>query len=1014
MQAGGEQSSVSAAVRLQFEGRLVKAAAIARAQLAELVDAQADPEAVALAHLALGGVLSPLGAPDETVEHGRAAVELLERGGSSAEHLAAAREFLSVAYWNAAMAATEPAVALGLLLDSAHIVADLDPLSKDLLDCHRQIARRYVALHDLPHAEEHQRAAIKILEQTDLESPSVVWALADLGELLIEDNGQDEALATFQRALDIASMPWADDELANALRTRMYEHAAAWFQAGEQADEAKDDFTAAAHYRRAAYAFRMAKNASFELVSLLLAGGKLAGLNELGGSALEDMQRAVELAVELVPGSANHARAHQLVGAVLRDRGRVNEALDRFDQALAVAPADLASPSRAAIYLDIARTRLRARDPNAAQTAIQEALELLLPENQNDLQTASAYAMLAAVLTSQGGSHAEADRNQEAALRILQANGSPPVPTARSLNALGRPAEAIEVLTPHHEDSLPMIVARHALAREAAANGDLARAESLGTALAAQLASTHPVSTARALVLRDLAGWQRQRGHLDDAIASLEQCLQVVEVFREAERSEDVRRELFAELQEPYLDLIACLYERNTGDDRLRTLDIAEQTKARALLEILRMPPGELKAETPEQRDLLQQRDTLRGRLGMALDGAELDRLQRQLEVVGDSIRAAFATEGRVVDSPPPLWAMDRLLGETTLALEYGISADRMFCWALRLGDYAVHSSPVTSAEIADLVEQAVGGYQHGRLTGARERVARQRLSRLLFGGVPAHMWQGIDRLLIVVDGQLVRLPFELLAAPLRGVLIAEAFTVGYAPSLNVALHLEADRRTPSGGPSFVGFGDPPPATSAGLARLGPLPFSGREVTEIAALFDACGDAPTHRFTGPAATEFNVRATVGDARFVHFATHAVIDDEQPMGSGLVLAPPQPNELAVLPYLDDRLRARELPALQLRAEAVVCSACRTANGRWRAGEGLLGFTRAFLIAGARCVVASLWPVRDRTTFEFMRVFYARVIAGASVAEALRHTRLEIRKRRPDPYDWAGFVVIGLGW
>src|SRR5262249_10882378 len=100
-------------------------------------------------------------------------------------------------------------------------------------------------------------------------------------------------------------------------------------------------------------------------------------------------------------------------------------------------------------------------------------------------------------------------------------------------------------------------------------------------------------------------------------------------------------------------------------------------------------------------------------------------------------------------------------------------------------------------------------------------------------------------------------------------------------------------------------------------------------------------------------------------------------------------------------------------LKLRSDLVVLSACRTAQGRVLAGEGVQSLARAFFHAGARSLVASLWDVGDRRTAPLMTAFYRRLAAGSTKAEALREAKLELLRENPDlaPRSWAPFVLIG---
>ncbi len=135
-----------------------------------------------------------------------------------------------------------------------------------------------------------------------------------------------------------------------------------------------------------------------------------------------------------------------------------------------------------------------------------------------------------------------------------------------------------------------------------------------------------------------------------------------------------------------------------------------------------------------------------------------------------------------------------------------------------------------------------------------------------------------------------------------------------------------------------------------------------------------------------------------------------------MESALILAPEADNGDDRSPELNDGLlTASEImdgPAIQARV--VTLSGCETAKGRDVPGEGILGLARAFRFAGARCVVATLWPVADRPTASLMEGLYRRLHRGEDPAEALRGLRTERLNRGgvgAHPFDWAAFRVIG---
>ncbi len=96
---------------------------------------------------------------------------------------------------------------------------------------------------------------------------------------------------------------------------------------------------------------------------------------------------------------------------------------------------------------------------------------------------------------------------------------------------------------------------------------------------------------------------------------------------------------------------------------------------------------------------------------------------------------------------------------------------------------------------------------------------------------------------------------------------------------------------------------------------------------------------------------------------------------------------------------------------LVTELVVLSACETGLGKAQVGEGIFGLRRAFMLAGAKTLVMSLWKVPDKQTQELMSDFYRRILAGEARAEALRQAQLAMKKKYPDPYYWGAFICQG---
>ena len=257
----------------------------------------------------------------------------------------------------------------------------------------------------------------------------------------------------------------------------------------------------------------------------------------------------------------------------------------------------------------------------------------------------------------------------------------------------------------------------------------------------------------------------------------------------------------------------------------------------------------------------------------------------------------------------------------------------------------------------------------------------------------------GADRLLISPDGPLHLLPFAALVRsrePLQ--FLAEWKPLTLTASASVFAEVKKSRRRrPEASSVLVAFGDP--TLREGLR---PLPHSREEIDGIAALFGVNGRS----YRGAEATEERVRAEAPGARYLHFATHGLLDPRSPLDSALALSASGGTGD------DGLLRAWEVrERLHLDADLVTLSACESALGQEATAEGLVGLTRAFQHAGARSVVSSLWAVTDRPTARFMESFYRRVQSGIDRDRALSEAQVESLRAGVHPYHWSAFQLAG---
>jgi CHAT domain-containing protein len=146
---------------------------------------------------------------------------------------------------------------------------------------------------------------------------------------------------------------------------------------------------------------------------------------------------------------------------------------------------------------------------------------------------------------------------------------------------------------------------------------------------------------------------------------------------------------------------------------------------------------------------------------------------------------------------------------------------------------------------------------------------------------------------------------------------------------------------------------------------------------------------------------------------LHLATHALADTSALERSRIVFSPA--DDAGSNP---DYLFLKETYALKLDGiDLAVLSACDTERGRLVRGEGVQSFSRAFLAAGARATVTTMWRVADEPTSDLMQVFYHHLNRGEPRDEALRRAKLKFLSggsTLADPHYWASFVLTGDGF
>jgi len=483
-------------------------------------------------------------------------------------------------------------------------------------------------------------------------------------------------------------------------------------------------------------------------------------------------------------------------------------------------------------------------------------------------------------------------------------------------------------------------------------------------------------------------------------------------------------------------------------------LEISERAHARTLAELLYEGPTQepdieidpLRAQHLNLRRQLAQaafRRTLSsdniGENASAID-RDIASLITQINVIEARIRdlnPAFEIEPAKSLTVSEIQRQLRNESETrsSVLLEYSLGDRQSVLWAVTENSVDSWILPGRQ-EIEELAREVYAELKSppAGVTQSAERLepALQTLSKLLLG--PAEDQLHNRRVVVVPDGALHYLPFGALVVPSTNQFLIEQAEVITLPSASVlAVQRARNKRRDNAPSSIVIVADPvftawdPRLVSRRLERqpketerpfssmergrtLSRLPYTAEELKTITEIAERAQQNVLPLTGFEASRAVVLAASLQDHRIIHFASHGLIDSQQPELSAIALS--AYNKAGqVQPNL---LQLADIYALSLEADLVVLSACDTALGTNVRGEGLVGLVHAFMYAGAQGVIATTWSVQDRATAELMRTFYEKLLRDDfAPSAALRFAQLSIAsdRRWEDPYYWAPFVYQG---
>jgi len=540
-------------------------------------------------------------------------------------------------------------------------------------------------------------------------------------------------------------------------------------------------------------------------------------------------------------------------------------------------------------------------------------------------------------------------------------------------------------------------------------------------------------------ILFGLGDAEERSNNPDAALDYYNRGLKHIEDSRGLLTAEEDKAGFLAQSRYLFEDVIHFLTKQTvtSGDAKWAetAFEFAERSKARSFLDQLAESlAGVTEGVDPElleeQQILTENIAYIRGELAQTdrSDRARLNEfkeLMREQEAEFDRVEREMRERNpkyAELKYPDPVSLEDvqsTLLTDEDVLLQYAVGDSSSTLWAITKTSFSTYQLPTRSelqAQI-DLVRFAVEN--HEQSTPASFGAPARKLYDALIApalGAFGHA----SNLILIPDDVLHYLPFELLlskdldedASWSTMPYLINNYSVSYGQSASVLMQLEKKPKTEPT-KTFLAIGDPAFSSTdaASVVRgssLAPLPFSGNEVTEIATFFD---DPSEDVYLQGAATESQIKASLTENtyKYVHFATHGLVNDDRPDFSSLALAAEDEDN-------DGMLQAAEIFNLSIQSDLVVLSACETGLGQLIRGEGMVGLTRAFMYAGTPSLVVSLWSVSDESTSALMQSFYGNLIVQQEDKQtALRNAKLELISgdRTSHPFFWAPFVLVGQG-
>ncbi len=681
----------------------------------------------------------------------------------------------------------------------------------------------------------------------------------------------------------------------------------------------------------------------------------------------------------------------ELIGRGFEEVNRHAEALRFFERAIKLADAEKDSGLPFIAYEGKAQALVALGKADEAKKVLEDAL--VKARSQHKRGHEAQLLILLGQLASETG-----DRNQ--AIAYLEDAGQ----FATRVQFFRMEADAMFELAKLYRDS-----------------GDLATADSRATrGLAASQRVGDRYYVPRNLTI--LADLKERRGRFAEADALYEQAEDVIEGMLISVDEPYWNSSVAASMSETYLHHFELV---SRGSDVPGAFRVLERVRGRTLalsLEDRKSIPTE---ESGQAASLESDVANLQVQLMQTSSAGEreplLDKLVEYERRLGLAWTKGDAPNHGLPVQPASLSKVQEDLKPGEVLLEYVLDDPTSFCVSVSRKAAYVRVLPAGRKEVENLTDQFIDEIR-AKGTGAE---VSKRLYAVLVKPVPQAATA--TRFIIAPDGKLNLLPFEALRDD-QGEYLLKSRVINYVPSGTILDTLRRTEKRQSAPRPLLAVGDVAYENQGGAGRRIPTPASLRGRIERG-MADLSGiglhDLPQTReeveeigkivgpdavmLLGKDATETAFKKEPLDQfRVLHLAVHGFADTQYPERSALVLgADPKPGD-------DGLLQVREIIRLRLNADLTTLSACDSGVGKLQGQEGISNLVEAFLVAGSRSVVASLWSADDTFASALMEQFYKRLAQGEDTSSALRDAKLDLLTKFGDqvsPFYWAAFISVG---